>query len=281
MKSLHLEDGEVEREEFLHKVLQWLESTRFEVFVIVLVLIDLILVIIEAVLDSLFEFGHDEHGENRLLSSAESSRCDLERAMKVAAICRAISLTILFLFAIELFIKFLVAPKTFVKHVGHIFDVVVVGGSIIFELTMHHSAGAVLIFFRSWRFVRVLHAIYEEACYIHKVMETEAHFEDALDALGKYKSYTQFRGIHDDWEAYCKIGADGLKGTPIKMVVSQQEEVAQKSRPWRPEDEIVITNVENEPVLTVPGTVEDPLGYSKDLRAPDSSPTELSVVPVV
>lgn len=148
-------------------------------------------------------------GSRRLGESIEGGSCNIELAQEIAGACRAISLAILFFFAIELVIKFLIAPKAFCKHVGHLFDTCVIFGSIVLEFTLHHSAGGLLIFFRTWRFVRVIHALYEQAEYFHNAMETEEHLEKALATIGKYKSYTSTKGLRADWKAFNKKAKKG------------------------------------------------------------------------
>lgn len=239
-----MERLDAENKKWLLKVLEKMESPKFEIGVCFLVLVDMILVSFEALIGYLFTLPHHDGDHRRLAgddshgSSSDShgsstdshgilnsyspgmdslGSCSVERAQDTANVCRTISLCILFLFAFELLIKFLAAPKGFFKHKGYILDFVVIFGSIAFEFSLHHSTGALLIFFRSWRVVRIMHAAYEEAEYFHKSMETEEHLEKSLEKLAQYKSYTELRDLRDDWKRFQKQGASGLEGTRIRI----------------------------------------------------------------
>jgi len=192
---------------YREKVIEIIEAPRIEMTIFFLILADLGMVSMEMVLESVFEFDHG--GGHRLLASDDAGlfagkSCNIEKAYNIAQICRGISIAILFLFALELLIKFTCAPKSFCHHIGHLLDVFVVGSSIVFEFILHHSEGGLLIFFRSWRAVRIVHGLYEQVEYMMKALETEKHLEHALNVVDKYKSYTMHRNLRDDWLKFKK-----------------------------------------------------------------------------
>lgn len=279
--------------EFRERVLQFLEQPKVEIFVLFLVLSDLILVILEVMIDRLFEFPHhgdhdgghgsshggghesdhgsavdeahtseqeeheahaadheihtaehaDDHnrrlrvvirsmakpvvrrwvydGQRFLSEAGGAGSCDIESAEDIANVCRWISITILFVFASELIIKFTCAPVSFSKHIGHIIDVFVVGCSLLFEFTLHHSKiVGLLIFFRCWRGVRIVHGLYEQVEYICKALQTEAHLAKALHTVTKYKTYTTLRHLRSDWSTFKREGKEGLEHTRVIISAS-------------------------------------------------------------
>lgn len=243
-KSLHsgLYRADSSKKIFIIKVLEAMESPKFELSVVFLVMIDLFMVSFEILIDALFVFPHaDGHRRlseipsfeliqevgrpvmGRFLGSSEGGSCNIAMAKKIAGTCRWISISILFFFAIELIFKVLIAPKAFFKHLGHIFDFVVIFGSIVLEFTLHHSVGGLLIFFRSWRFIRIAHAMYEEAEFLHKSMETKVHLEKAASTIGQYKEYHHARDLRHDFKMFKKSGKSSLEGTRVRISVVKED----------------------------------------------------------
>lgn len=183
-------------------VIEFMEKPMSEVFILMLVLADMVMVIVEAVIDSVFDFSSGE-GSRLLKGIGKDATCNIEDAYNIASSCRIVSITILSVFALELVVKFICAPRGFCKHCGHMLDFIVVGGSLVFEFTLHHSAGALLIFFRCWRGVRILHGLYEQIEYISKALETEAHLEHALSTVNKFKAFTKTDAqVRQQWKAF-------------------------------------------------------------------------------
>jgi hypothetical protein len=204
-----------------------MEAPGFEMVIFFFILADLGLVSVELVLDAVFEFGHNDN--HRLLASVDGGDHAIEcynwsydRGYKIASTCRWISIAILVMFMTELLTKFLCAPKGFVRHAGHVLDFVVVGCSIVFEFTIHHSTGPLLIFFRLWRAVRIVHGLYEQVEYILKALETEKHLEHALNIVDKYKAYTTQRNLRDDWYVFKKQGRQGLEASEVEVVITRE-----------------------------------------------------------
>lgn len=199
-RNIHVDDHGI-CQEVRENVIEFMEKPKSEVFILMLVLTDMVMVIIEGVIDSTFNFDYGG-GSRRLAGIGKDATCNIEHAYNIANSCRIVSITILCAFALELVVKFVCAPKGFCRHFGHILDVIVVGGSLVFEFTLHHSAGALLIFFRCWRGVRILHGLYEQIEYISKALETEAHLEHALGTVNKYKAFTHSLKIRKQWKIF-------------------------------------------------------------------------------
>merc|ERR1712217_685080 len=92
--------------------------------------------------------------------------------------------TILSLFILELCVRGILVPGHF-KHGGYLLDCVIIFGSFIMEFTLHHSTGLLLTFFRLWRFVRILHGMFE---YLHDVYEyrhAAVLLHESVDNWGK------------------------------------------------------------------------------------------------
>lgn len=252
-QSLHQMAHEMEsgNMHFMHKILHKMESPKFEFGVVVLVLIDCILVSFEALIDSLFTFPHGDH---RLLASIEGGSCNIQQAQDIAATCRVISIVILFFFAIELLFKLVAAPKAFFHHKGHIFDAIVIFGSIVFEFTLHHSAGALMLFFRLWRCVRIVHAMYEESLFFHQALKTEEHLEKAVATINQFQQFTELMKLREHWKIYNSAGTRGFENMRIRVVVEADDDGAQKSGLGKSVDKNMLITSEPFPP-GVPGTV--------------------------
>eukprot|EP00746_Dinoflagellata_sp_MGD_P087067 gnl/MRDRNA2_/MRDRNA2_34552_c0_seq1.p1 gnl/MRDRNA2_/MRDRNA2_34552_c0~~gnl/MRDRNA2_/MRDRNA2_34552_c0_seq1.p1 ORF type:complete len:334 (+),score=60.74 gnl/MRDRNA2_/MRDRNA2_34552_c0_seq1:218-1219(+) len=215
--------------EVRQNVIELMENPMSEVFILILVLTDMVMVIIEIVIDRVFDFDFNSGEGSRILAGiGKDAACNIERAYDIASSCRIVSITILCVFALELVVKFLCAPKGFCKHFGHMLDVIVVGGSLLFEFTLHHSAGALLIFFRCWRGVRILHGLYEQIEYISKALETEAHLEHALGTVNKFKAFTKTNvHLRQQWKIFKRregsdsgISEDDIEESALRSTAS-------------------------------------------------------------
>ena len=97
----------------------------------------------------------------------------------VVEILRWLSVSILCLFAIELLIQIATFGLKWLKHWMHVLDIFVVFVTLVFEIFFHDSAEGdligILVIFRMWRLVRVLHITTEalEHAYVAKIHELQ------------------------------------------------------------------------------------------------------------
>mmetsp|Transcript_83524 Transcript_83524/g.233066 ORF Transcript_83524/g.233066 Transcript_83524/m.233066 type:complete len:444 (-) Transcript_83524:275-1606(-) len=182
-----------------------LDDAWFQAFLLLLIFLDVLCVALEALVDSTFR-NHEAH---RRLAGDVGGACkgDNEFASSVASVARAISIGILCVFTLELVVKVSLVPGH-LRHIGFWLDSVIVVGSLTFELTMHHSKGAVLIFFRLWRLVRIMHGMFE---YVHDVLEyrhaalmlSEAceHWNAALEREARFIAFLNEKGLYKEYQA--------------------------------------------------------------------------------
>ncbi|EFN54197.1 hypothetical protein CHLNCDRAFT_135664 [Chlorella variabilis] len=139
-----------------------LESQAMHYAVISLTLLDLSVVVTELILSSIFisheSIPHAVHVAEEALSWT--------------------SITILCCFCVELLAKLAVFGYTyFTRSKWHLFDAVVVVSSLVLELSLHNVArevASLLIFFRLWRLLRVMHSV-AEAMELNHEGEVERH----------------------------------------------------------------------------------------------------------
>ncbi|KYQ94119.1 hypothetical protein DLAC_04400 [Tieghemostelium lacteum] len=123
----------------------FLESTKFQYFIVGLIMLDLIIVITELFLDEHYKCKeHHEIPE------------DVEKAENVFTIS---TLVILGLFELEAILLLVAFGRDFFKHPLYVFDAVIVTISIIVETVFKDKVGALLVVFRLWRIVRIGHGI--------------------------------------------------------------------------------------------------------------------------
>lgn len=290
-RNIHVDDHSFMKET-REKVIEFIETPRAEVCILLFVLTDMVMVIIEAIIDFVFDFGHggemytndpdhgghattkndnhaeshdhstekesgndtvdEDHGHQRrlrmlirmvakpvvrrgvqdgsrfLAGVAEDASCNIQLAYDVASGCRIVSICILFIFALEVIIKFLCAPQGFCRHFGHLLDTIVIFGSIVFEFTLHHTVGGLLVFFRCWRIVRIVHGLYEQMEYISKALETEAHLESALETVNKYKAFTQSKNLRKQWKLWKKTQTMAGELQTLETIEEHKEDGASR-----------------------------------------------------
>lgn len=208
-----LGDGEKaeKKNDLRHKVLRYLECTKFELLISLFILLELICVIVEVSITYTVNCSPESETRRiRMLSSGGDPVCDpktTSRSCEAAEVLRYISISFLVFFAVELTLKFVLAPKCFVSHFGHVLDIVVVAVSLIFEFTLHNAQGAIelLVIFRSWHIIRIVHGFYEQ---YHKLLAQEHILHESEDALCVTLRYIDDKGLHDDFSAFCLAKGD-------------------------------------------------------------------------
>lgn len=208
-----------------------LTHRSFEIFLLVLLFLDIIVVISEIVVDVEYPSCHNvrrtgivrsccpitddggyDHGEGHrfLVSSSESSHhssdnhhsfCDghgyeelsyygcndhNETIHKVHLSLFIVSTTILCIFELELLMKlFLLQPREFFRHKLLALDLVVVTISLTLDILLHSMSSllgelaVLLAFVRLWRFIRIIHGVFEEI--IEHSKEQFEEFEEEFD----------------------------------------------------------------------------------------------------
>jgi len=191
----------------LKRLLGFLEDPRFESFLLFLVMMDVLFVLVEAILDLTFDSAA---AHRRLESAAHVPSClgKPELAQDISGACRIGSLVILFTFFVELFLRLVLAPAHHVKHFGFMLDVVVVTLSLIFEFTLHHTSGSLLLLFRLWRVVRILHGLYEHVEHALEAQHTEELLHKTLEDLKKTVTFIERHGLSEKFSNFKSSKAD-------------------------------------------------------------------------
>mmetsp|Transcript_55070 Transcript_55070/g.131232 ORF Transcript_55070/g.131232 Transcript_55070/m.131232 type:complete len:398 (+) Transcript_55070:109-1302(+) len=147
----------------VQRIFRVLEAPVTETFLLWLIFVDMMCVGIEFVIDLTFK---DFDGHRRLAGSGP--RCgDYDLASSISTGARALSITILCTFVSEMLLRACLAPSH-LKHAIFVFDFLIVSTSLIMELTLHHSEGTLIVLFRLWRLVRILHGFLD---YTHEMYE--------------------------------------------------------------------------------------------------------------
>lgn len=147
------------------RLAEMLESRAFHTFIIILVVLDLGIVITELVLSTTY--------------------CDKEEMPEeahTAEVClRWVSIGILIFMTVELALKLLVfGPAYYTTSWFHTLDVVIVVSSLVLELALHGVAqevAALLVFFRLWRIIRIMHSVAEALQLTHEEELSKHHRE--------------------------------------------------------------------------------------------------------
>jgi len=71
----------------------------------------------------------------------------------------ATSLVILFVLAFEILLLLVAFGINFFKHPLYVLDLVVISTSILFEFEFRDTVGGLLVIFRLWRIVRIIHSV--------------------------------------------------------------------------------------------------------------------------
>ncbi|XP_003738360.1 voltage-gated hydrogen channel 1 [Galendromus occidentalis] len=132
-----------------------LHSQRFQLIVCVLIILDIIFIIVELLAEMKFL-------ETNILELPEHSLSESQWAHWA----RRLSITVLFIFLIEIFVKvYAFGCIDFFKHKLEVFDAFIVVTSLIFDLTFHRTESAasigsgLIITLRLWRVGRLLNGI--------------------------------------------------------------------------------------------------------------------------
>jgi len=147
---------------------EWLEGHRCQSILAILLLLDVFCVVVE------------------LLIGANIIRNETEVAKEAQHVLHLISLTILFIFAVEVSLLVVAFGIQFFKHFWYVLDFIVIFLSIILDLTLHTDEAELLLIIRAWRIVRILHGIYtyreiehkEKEKLIKKLADLERKLED-------------------------------------------------------------------------------------------------------
>jgi len=252
--KLRRDVSSVEEPSTRNRVLAFLECTKFEVFITVLILIELICVIVEVTITNSVRCG----AHRRLLSGTTEVGESLSpvhtndacpyanRSCAAADVFRYISFGLLCFFMLELCLKFSLCPKIFVTHMGHVVDFVVVFISLLFEvLHLTHtivtetSAIEVLIILRAWHAVRIGYGFYEE---YHTLLKHEHVIHDSEKALQITLNFLDDKGLHDEFLEHCQRNMNcaseaamesiaAIEGSRAVEVSSVEVELSQGEQP--------------------------------------------------
>lgn len=211
-----------------NRVLAFLECTRFEVFIMALILIELISVIVEVTITNSVRCGATEEHRRLLSGTTEVDTNDAcpyaNRSCAAADVFRWISFGLLCFFMGELCLKFSLCPKRFVTHMGHVVDFVVVFISLLFEvlhlthtISTETSAVEVLIILRAWHAVRIGYGFYEE---YHTLLKHEHVIHDSEEALQITLDFLDDKGLHDEFLRHCQRNVNCVSEAAMESIAA-------------------------------------------------------------
>ena len=149
---------------------QFLEAHSTHIALLVLILIDLCVVLTELVLGGFYPAGEERP------AAVETA----EEALSWT------SIAILSLFTIEQLVKLAVFGPRYFAHLWHALDATIIVASLVLEAILRGQAGeaavSLLIVFRLWRLVRVLHST-TETMVVRYDERIEAHHKAELELV--------------------------------------------------------------------------------------------------
>lgn len=148
------------------KVAQALESKAAHITIIVLVILDLCVVLTELILSSFYPGCPDEERPDAVETAEEAFSWT--------------SIAILSIFTIEILLKLFVFGVSYFKNWLHFLDAAIIITSLILECVLRGIAQetvSLLIIFRLWRLVRVMHAVADVQGDVEKE-KLERHHEE-------------------------------------------------------------------------------------------------------
>eukprot|EP01112_Ceratiomyxa_fruticulosa_P009721 TRINITY_DN2548_c0_g1_i1.p1 TRINITY_DN2548_c0_g1~~TRINITY_DN2548_c0_g1_i1.p1 ORF type:complete len:230 (-),score=27.40 TRINITY_DN2548_c0_g1_i1:86-775(-) len=131
---------------FRHKLGLFLEDHVFQIFILLLTLLDLIVIVINLYLEEHYKNCKDES--------------EIPHAVEIAEeVLRYTSISILLILALELLLMMIAFGIEFFKHPLYLLDVGVIVLSLVFEIQFHDAVGGLLVIFRLWRIIRIIHTV--------------------------------------------------------------------------------------------------------------------------
>nr|XP_054749166.1 uncharacterized protein LOC129254683 isoform X2 [Lytechinus pictus] len=185
-------DGHLARTEPLslrEKIHDFMETQRFHIAILVLVVIDCILVIAELVID--FQVLSEEGGKCNATESEKE-----EKEVTAANVLHYMSLGILSIFMIELMIKIPVFWMEFFRSKLEVFDGIIIVISFVLDIVSlifeeQFAVLQLLVLLRLWRIVRVVNGvILSVETQAKKKIETQKHLRVEVEhELEKFRKY--------------------------------------------------------------------------------------------
>eukprot|EP00949_MAST-11_sp_MAST-11-sp1_P003267 g3267.t1 len=116
-----------------------------------------------------------------------------------------ISVSILFLFAFQIFLLFVSYGLRFFRNPFFVLDAIIIGGAIVLEVGFHVSEGALLVLLLSWRVVRIIHGLVTTMEINHKKTHAKIH---KLLSQKQEQTITTMKSIHEKIDSSTALNAD-------------------------------------------------------------------------
>jgi len=157
-----------------HDLGEFLEGHRMQSIMALLLFMDVFCVVVE------------------LLISSNIIRNDTEGAKHTTEILHICSLSILSFFGLEVCLLIVSFGPSFFRHPWYVLDFVVIFASIIVDALLHSDEAELLLIFRLWRVVRILHGLYTIREIDHKEkLDLRKQVEQLEEELEEKRSYIQ------------------------------------------------------------------------------------------
>ncbi|CAG2109349.1 unnamed protein product [Medioppia subpectinata] len=143
---------------FRHNLQLLLHSYRFQIFIVVLVVIDCIVVVTESLID--LQIYRNEYNTTHTRDISEYHKT----AHSISEVLQYISIAILVIFTIEIVLKVFAFRCEFFKNPFELFDAIIVITSLGLDIIFSQNADmkryiSLMIVLRLWRVIRVVHGI--------------------------------------------------------------------------------------------------------------------------
>jgi len=139
-----------------HKVAEFVESRQIQILLLVLLIFDVTIVIAEIILEYFKRcqpLGHTDPPLYHLDFPDEWMHV-------ISEILHMLSVVILSIFELELFLLLFAFGLGFFRKFMYILDLIVVSISLVVDIVLSEVLSSLLVLFRMWRMLRIVHGIY-------------------------------------------------------------------------------------------------------------------------
>eukprot|EP01120_Amphizonella_sp_Union-15-10_P013083 TRINITY_DN6013_c0_g1_i1.p1 TRINITY_DN6013_c0_g1~~TRINITY_DN6013_c0_g1_i1.p1 ORF type:complete len:221 (-),score=27.64 TRINITY_DN6013_c0_g1_i1:75-737(-) len=165
-------------------IAELIESHKVQIGLLVLLLFDVAIVIAELILES-------THQCVAIPGEFEKYRIEYPAHWMdyLSEVFHILSIAILCVFALELLLLLFALGFAFFRKLLYVLDIIVVSVSLVIDILLSDALSSLIILFRLWRLLRIVHGIYAsiEEVSQEKELEREKHIE----ALRTRRGYLQ------------------------------------------------------------------------------------------
>jgi len=220
LKKLSRPDSMPHQSNWREKLGEFLESKPEQIAIFLLIVLDLLVIVTQLfIIEPYVKCNNTSSSHEHISSHGEPENLAMERAEKALDY---ISLAILCILGLEMALLLVAFDVRFFKQPLYILDAFVIGASLFIEIEGKAQAGALLIFFRLWRIVRIVHGV---AMSVQEKNEEQIkHLEAEVNKLTeeKTKLATKFDYIKKRYKKLIDATKEDMENTPVQNIPSNR-----------------------------------------------------------